>query len=71
MAGKQTQKAKRYTADELIKLILADGWYEVSSNSAHRQYKHHIKPGRTTITYHKGVMDLKTAKSVLRQAGLL
>ena len=64
-------KAKRYTADELIKIVLADGWYEVSSNGGHRQYKHSSKRGRVTIPYHKGIMDMKVAKSVLRQAGLI
>jgi predicted RNA binding protein YcfA (HicA-like mRNA interferase family) len=64
-------KAKRYTADELIKIVLADGWYEVPSNSGHRQFKYPAKPGRTTIPYHKGIMDMKTAKSILRQTGLI
>ena len=63
-------KPKRYTADELIKIILADGWYEVLSNGGHKQYKHPTKSGRTTIPYHKGIMNMKTVKSVLRQAGL-
>jgi len=63
-------KAKRYTADELIKLIQADGWYLVTIKSSHQQFKHPTKEGRTTIPYHKGTMDLKTVKSILRQAGL-
>ena len=63
-------KAKRYTADELIKMITADGWYEIKSNSGHRQYKHSIKPGRVTVPYHKGAMPLPTSGSILKQAGL-
>jgi predicted RNA binding protein YcfA (HicA-like mRNA interferase family) len=61
---------KRYTTEELIKMVTADGWYEVQSNGGHRQYKHPVKTGRTTIPYHKGTIDIKTAKSILRQAGL-
>lgn len=63
-------KAKRYTADELIKMMLKDGWREVPSNGGHRQYKHSVKAGRATIPYHKGTMDIKTVKSILRQTGL-
>ncbi|MDR1826367.1 MAG: type II toxin-antitoxin system HicA family toxin [Rickettsiales bacterium] len=63
-------KAKKYTADELIKIILADGWREVQSSGGHRQYKHGLKIGRVTIPYHKGVMPLPTSKSILKQAGL-
>ena len=64
-------KAKRYTADELINIIQADGWYEVPSTGGHRQYKHPVKQGRTTIPYHKGTMDIKITKSILRQASLI
>ena len=63
-------KVKRYTADELIRKLLKDGWYEVQSSGGHRQYKHPTKSGRTTIPYHKGILDMKTVKSVLKQAGL-
>jgi predicted RNA binding protein YcfA (HicA-like mRNA interferase family) len=61
---------KRYTAEELIKIVMADGWYEVQSNGGHRQYKHAAKTGRITIPYHRGTIDIKTAKSILKQAGL-
>ena len=63
-------KAKRYTADELIKMVQEDGWYEVPASGGHRQYKHPVKSGRTTIPYHKGTLDIRTAKSILKQAGL-
>jgi len=63
-------KAKRYTADELIEVVCADGWYQVPATGGHRQYKHPSKPGRVTIPYHKGMMPLPTSNSILRQAGL-
>src|ERR1700686_5055749 len=56
---------------EAIRMIEADGWFEVkSSGSSHRQFKHSIKFGRVTIAG-KLSDDLapKTFNSILRQAG--
>ena len=64
-------KAKRYTADELIQIILSEGWHEVPSSGGHRQYKHPTKSGRVTIPYHKGILDIKIIKSIFRQAGFI
>jgi predicted RNA binding protein YcfA (HicA-like mRNA interferase family) len=61
---------KRYTADEIIKIIERDGWYFVEAKGSHRQFKHETKTGRTTVPYHKGELDPKTVKSILKQAGL-
>jgi len=58
---------------EMIKIIKADGWYELPGNgSSHRQYKHPVKPGRVTIPDHgkNDVLDHKTVNSILIQAGL-
>jgi predicted RNA binding protein YcfA (HicA-like mRNA interferase family) len=57
---------------EAIRMIEADGWYQVKSGgSSHRQFKHPIRTGRVTIA---GKMsdDLApdTLKSILKQAGL-
>jgi predicted RNA binding protein YcfA (HicA-like mRNA interferase family) len=57
---------------DIIKLLKADGWYEVSSKGGHRQLKHPIKPGRVTVPYHGGSEDLPAfvTDSILKQAGL-
>ena len=34
---------------DIIKLLLDDGWYQVSQTGSHRQYKHTTKPGRVTV----------------------
>jgi predicted RNA binding protein YcfA (HicA-like mRNA interferase family) len=60
----------RYTAEELERMIKKDGWILDRSSGAHRQYVHPTKSGRATISFHKGTMNPKTAKSVLKQAGL-
>ncbi|MBI4722254.1 MAG: type II toxin-antitoxin system HicA family toxin [Candidatus Stahlbacteria bacterium] len=56
---------------EIIKLIESDGWYLVAIKGRHRQYKHHMKPGRVTIAGHLN-HDLApgTLNSILKQAQL-
>ncbi|MGB5199478.1 MAG: type II toxin-antitoxin system HicA family toxin [Sedimenticolaceae bacterium] len=56
---------------EAIRLIQADGWYQVATRGSHRQYKHPTKPGRVTIPGKLGD-DLAqgTRNSILKQAGL-
>ena len=55
---------------EVIKLIEADGWYRIKARSGHRQYKHPVKRGRVTVPGQMSAdLDLKTKKSILKQAG--
>ncbi|MEG1426014.1 MAG: type II toxin-antitoxin system HicA family toxin, partial [Raoultibacter sp.] len=42
---------KSYSSREVIKLLTADGWYEVSTVGSHHQYKHPVKPGRVTVKH--------------------
>lgn len=58
------------TAKDLEKLLLQDGWYTVGQVGSHRHYKHNEKPGKVTIPIHKGDVNIKTANSILKQAGL-
>lgn len=55
---------------ELEKLILADGWQYKNAKGSHRHYIHPTKPGKVTIPFHKGDVDRRTAKSILKQAGI-
>ncbi|HEU5329638.1 MAG TPA: type II toxin-antitoxin system HicB family antitoxin [Thermomicrobiales bacterium] len=34
---------------EAITRLLADGWYLVSQEGSHQQYKHPVKPGKVTV----------------------
>ena len=61
----------RYTADELMKIIEKDGWQQIPAKGGHRQFRHPVKVGKVSISYHKGNITPKTAKSILRQAGLI
>jgi len=42
---------KSYSSREIIKMLIADGWYEVGVTGSHHQFKHPEKKGRTTIKH--------------------
>ncbi len=55
----------------MIERIMNDGWYLVSQEGSHRQFKHSTKKGKVTISGHPNDdLHPKTAKSILMQAGL-
>ena len=55
---------------DLIKMVEADGWYEVRINGSHHHFKHPTKKGLVTIPHPKKDISIKTLKSILKQAGL-
>lgn len=57
-------------AREIIKALEADGWREVPSKGGHRQYKHPTKPGRVTLSFHRGDIAPGTLRSIEKQAGI-
>jgi predicted RNA binding protein YcfA (HicA-like mRNA interferase family) len=58
------------TAKEMEKILIADGWYLVSINGSHHNYKHPVKPGRVTIPFHGGDIPKGTLASIYKQAGI-
>jgi predicted RNA binding protein YcfA (HicA-like mRNA interferase family) len=56
---------------DVLRLIAADGWSQVSMRGSHRQFNHPTKPGRVTVAG-KPSDDMApgTLNSVLKQAGL-
>lgn len=58
------------TVRELEKIIKSDSWYFVKQVGSHMQYKHPTKIGKVTIPNRRGDVDIKTANSILKQAGL-
>ena len=60
------------TFRQIEKIIKADGWYRIKSNSgSHMQYKHPTKTGKVTIAYHgNDTIPLGTISRILKQAGL-
>lgn len=61
---------KSNTSREVIKILTADGWYEVGCVGDHHQYKHPTKKGRVTITHPRKDFPKGTLKSIEKQAGI-
>jgi predicted RNA binding protein YcfA (HicA-like mRNA interferase family) len=56
---------------EVIRLIKADGWYELpGKRSSHKQFKHPTKHGKTTVAMHPGDIPLPTLKEIEQQSGV-
>ena len=61
----------RTTVRDAIRLIEADGWFQVATRGSHRQYKHAVKAGRVTISGKSSdTLPPGTWNSILKQAGL-
>lgn len=61
---------KSYSSREVIKLLEADGWYEVDVEGSHHQFAHDVKKGRVTIPHPRKDLRLGTLKSIEKQSGL-
>jgi predicted RNA binding protein YcfA (HicA-like mRNA interferase family) len=56
---------------EMIKIVEADGWYLDRVTGSHRQFRHAVKPGTTTIAGKPSdTLPPGTEKSILKQAGI-
>jgi predicted RNA binding protein YcfA (HicA-like mRNA interferase family) len=56
---------------EMLKLFHDDGWVVVRQRGSLRQLQHPTKSGTVTAAGHpKEELDLKTRRSILKQAGL-
>lgn len=61
---------KSYSSREVLKILIADGWYEVACDGDHHQFKHPTKPGRTTLTHPRKDVPLGTLRSIEKQSGI-
>lgn len=61
---------KSYSSREIIKILQADGWFEVGCDGDHHQFKHLTKKGRVTVTHPKKDIPLGTLKRIEQQAGI-
>lgn len=61
---------KSYSSREVIKMLIADGWYEIGCVGDHHQFKHPTKKGRVTVTHPRKDIPIKTLKSIEKQAGI-
>ena len=59
------------TVREAIRMILADGWFQVRQKGSHRQFHHPTKKGTVTINGHPSdVLDHIIVKSIMTQSNL-
>lgn len=61
---------KSLSSREVIKILEADGWYEVNAVGSHHQFKHPTKKGRVTVKHPDKDIPIKTLKSIEKQSGL-
>lgn len=61
---------KAYSSREIIRMIQADGWYEVACVGDHHHFKHPAKKGRVTVPHPNKDLPVKTVKSIFTQAGI-
>lgn len=61
---------KSCSSREVIKILKADGWYEVNCTGDHHQFKHPLEKGRVTITHTKKDIPYGTPKRIFEQAGI-
>lgn len=61
---------KSYSSREVIKIIEDDGWCEVSCEGSHRQFKHPIKRGKTTVKDPQKDIPIRTLRRIEQQSGV-
>lgn len=61
---------KSYSSREVIKILQADGWYEVGCTGDHHQFKHPSKAGRVTVAHPKKDIPFSTLKRIEQQSGI-
>ena len=55
---------------DVLKLIRDDGWYQVTQEGSHRQFKHPVKSGRVTVAGHPSQEMAKgTVGNILKTGG--
>ncbi|MCD7856287.1 MAG: type II toxin-antitoxin system HicA family toxin [Clostridiales bacterium] len=62
---------KSYSSREVIRILKADGWYEVSCVGDHHQFRHPSKPGKVTVVHPEKDIPLGALKSIAKQAGVM
>ena len=61
---------KSYSSRDVLRMLLADGWFEVNCVGDHHQFKHPTKPGRVTIRHPVKDMGVRDLKSIEKQSEL-
>jgi predicted RNA binding protein YcfA (HicA-like mRNA interferase family) len=55
---------------EVIRILEANGWSEVTRKGSHVQFKHPARPGRVTVPHPNRDIKIGTLRSIERQSGI-
>jgi predicted RNA binding protein YcfA (HicA-like mRNA interferase family) len=55
---------------DVIRLLKADGWYEVRVKGSHHHFAHPAKPGIVTVVRPASDFPIGTLKSIEKQSGV-
>jgi predicted RNA binding protein YcfA (HicA-like mRNA interferase family) len=55
---------------EALKILKADGWYEVRTRGDHIQMRHPTKPGLVTVQHPVKDLSLRNIISIEKQSGV-
>jgi len=55
---------------DIIRALVADGWFEAAQKGSHKQFKHPVKPGRVTVPHPVADMPIGTLASIEKQSGV-
>jgi len=55
---------------EILKILKADGWYEVGQEGSHLHLRHPTKKGKVTLPHPRKDILKKTQSSIFKQAGI-
>jgi predicted RNA binding protein YcfA (HicA-like mRNA interferase family) len=58
------------SSKEVIRALIADGWYLARSKGSHHHYAHPTKPGVVTVPHPKKDLPAGTLRSIEKQAGV-
>lgn len=61
---------KSLSSKEVIRILRADGWYEVNCVGDHHQFRHPTKPGKVTVIHPEKTMTKNMLKNIEKQAGI-
>ena len=61
---------KHYSSLDLIRMIEANGWFQVSKKGSHLKFNHKKKTGVVVIPHPKKDMPTGTAQNILKMAGV-
>jgi len=55
---------------DIIRELVANGWYLVAVKGSHHHFKHPSKQGKITVPHPSKDLNMKTERSIRKQAGL-